>query len=51
MPSLNILFCYYLMYRALADSECLGGLTHGGIVFDDVRCYAHRTFFDIIFQR
>ena len=50
-PILTVLFYHFCMYRTLPDSECLGGLTHGGIVFDDVRCNAHRTFFDIIFQR
>ena len=51
MHSLNILYCYIRMYRALADAESLRGLPHRGVVVDDIVGYSYSSFFNIVFQR
>ena len=44
-------FCYVFMYRALADSKLLCGLTHCRIVIYNVFGYFYGSFFYIAFQR
>ena len=39
-----------LMYRALTDTELLGGFPHGGAVFDDVCSQLAGALLDVTFQ-
>ena len=39
------------MYGTFRDAERLGGLTHRGVVVDDIVGYPYSSFFNIVFQR
>ena len=43
--------CDILMYRALGHAECLGGLTHRGIGFDDIVGNVDCPLLDVILQK
>ena len=45
------LFCYYYVYRALANPKLLRGLTHSGFMFDDIICDFYCPLLNVIFHK
>ena len=45
------LFCYYYVYRALANPKLLRGLTHSGFMFDDIICNFYCPLLNVIFHK